>query len=53
MAIVVDTVASRDVALRATWIVNGAIHVLLFVFGRRKLTTARIEAARTAERVVD
>ena len=53
VVIVVDTFASRDVALRATWIVNGAIHVLLFVFGRRKLTTARIEAARTAERVVD
>ncbi len=53
VVLVVDTFASRDVALRATWIVNGAIHVLLFVFGRRKLTTARIEAARTAERVVD
>jgi MFS family permease len=53
VVIVVDSFASRDVALRATWIVNGAIHVLLFVFGRRKLTTARIEAARTAERVVD
>ena len=53
VVIIVDTFASRDVALRATWIVNGAIHVLLFVFGRRKLTTARIEAARNAERVVD
>ena len=53
VVIVVDSFASRDVALRATWIVNGAIHVLLFVFGRRKLTTAKIEAARNAERVVD
>ncbi|MGD9701670.1 MAG: MFS transporter [Acidimicrobiia bacterium] len=53
VVVVVDTFASRDVALRATWVVNGAIHALLFAFGRRKLTTAKIEAARTAERIDD
>jgi MFS family permease len=48
VVLVVDAFASRDIALRATWIANGLIHVALFVYGRAKLTTARIEAARAA-----
>ena len=48
IVIVVDTFASREVALRATWFVNGAIHVVLFAVGARTLTTAKIEAARAA-----
>lgn len=48
VVLVVDAFASRDIALRATWIVNGLIHVGLFAFGRPKLTTAKIEAARAA-----
>jgi MFS family permease len=43
---VVGTFASREVALRATWFVSAAIQLALFVFGRRRLTTERIEAAR-------
>lgn len=44
--LVVDTFASRGMALRATWFVNAAIHLVLFVMGRRYLTTDKIEAAR-------
>jgi MFS family permease len=43
---VVSVFADRTVALRSVWFVSGAIHVVLFVFGRRLLTTERIEAAR-------
>lgn len=46
--VVVDAFADRDWALRATWFVNGAIYVGLFVIGRAKLTTDKIEAARAA-----
>jgi predicted MFS family arabinose efflux permease len=38
----------REFALRSTWFLVGAIHVALFLFGRAKLTTERIEAARSA-----
>jgi MFS family permease len=41
-------VADRDLALRMVWFVNAAIHLALFVVGRSKLTTAKIEAARAA-----
>lgn len=44
--VVVDVVASRETALRATWIVNALIHLALFAVGRRKLSTERIEATR-------
>jgi hypothetical protein len=40
--------ASREAALRSVWVAAAAIHLGLFVFGRRSLTTARIEAARAA-----
>lgn len=45
---VVSALADRDWALRATWFLNAAIHVALFVLGRAKLTTAHLEAARAA-----
>ncbi len=38
----------RDVALRSAYFLVGAIHIALFVFGRSKLTTEKIEAARSA-----
>jgi MFS family permease len=46
--LVVDAAATRDWALRATWLLNAAIHLALWTFGRAKLTTAKIEAARVA-----
>ncbi len=45
---VVSAMVDRDWALRATWFLNAAIHVALFVLGRAKLTTAHLEAARAA-----
>ena len=44
--LVVDTFASRDWALRTTWLVCAAIHVWLYMWGRAALTTERLEAAR-------
>ncbi|HEX4981727.1 MAG TPA: MFS transporter, partial [Ilumatobacteraceae bacterium] len=44
--VVVDSFASREWALRATFLVCAAIHVLLYVWGRASLTTERLEAAR-------
>lgn len=43
---VLERQIDRDAALRATWFAAAAIHVGLFVFGRGRLTTERIEAAR-------
>jgi MFS family permease len=45
---VVSTFAGREHALRSVWFVSGAIHLVLFIAGRRLLTTERIEAARAA-----
>jgi hypothetical protein len=45
---IVSTFTNREWALRATWFVNAGIHVGLYVFGRARLTTDKIEAARTA-----
>lgn len=42
----VDAVGSRSWALRSPWLVAGAAQILLLAYGGRKLTTARIEAAR-------
>jgi MFS family permease len=54
VVLVVEAAVDREAALRATWFVNGALHVVLFVLGRRALTTARIEAARReAPRAID
>ncbi len=44
--LVADSFTSRDWALRSVWFADAAVHVGLFLFGRSKLTTARIEAAR-------
>lgn len=48
VVLAVDAVASREAALRATWVVNALIHLGLYVAGRSSLTTAKIEAARAA-----
>ena len=45
---VVDSFASRDLALRSTWVLYAAIYTALWVTARSKLSTARIEAARAA-----
>lgn len=45
---VVERFADRDLALRATWLVAALVHVGLFVFGRARLTTDKIEAARSS-----
>jgi MFS family permease len=45
---VVDVFASREMALRATWLVSAAIGMVLFVAGRALLTTEKLEAARAA-----
>lgn len=40
-----DSFTTRDWALRSTWFVSGAMYLALFVVGRQKLTTAKIDAA--------
>jgi MFS family permease len=45
---VVSHVASRHIALRCAFFFDAAIYASLFVVGRAKLTTARLEAARAA-----
>jgi predicted MFS family arabinose efflux permease len=45
---VMERQVDREFALRSTWFLVGAIHVALFLFGRAKLTTDKIEAARAA-----
>ncbi len=46
--VVVSEFADRTTALRATWFLSAAIHLVLWLVGRRVLTTERIEAARAA-----
>ena len=41
-------VTTHAMALRWVWFVDAGIHVVLFSFGRRLLTTERLEAARAA-----
>lgn len=48
VVVVVEGLVSRDAALRATWVVSGAVHLALWVVARGRLTTDRIEAARSA-----
>jgi hypothetical protein len=50
IVLVVEQFASRELALRSTWFVAGGIYVALFIVGRSKLTTEKIEAARAAAR---
>lgn len=44
---VVSHLANRRVALRSAFFLDAAIYASLFVIGRSKLTTAKLEAART------
>jgi MFS family permease len=44
---VVSHLANRRVALRSAFFLDAAIYACLFVIGRSKLTTAKLEAART------
>ena len=45
---VVSQFADRSVALRCAFLLDGAIYLCLFIVGRSKLTTAKLEAARAA-----
>ena len=45
---VVSHLANRRLALRSTFFFDAAIYACLFVIGRSKLTTAKLEAARSA-----
>ena len=45
---VVSNFASREIALRSAFFLESAIYACLFIVGRSKLTTAKLEAARTA-----
>ncbi|MDH5421068.1 MAG: MFS transporter, partial [Acidimicrobiia bacterium] len=44
---ITETVASRDLALRTPWLVAAGLQVVLFAFARPRLTTEKIETART------
>ena len=46
LVLVVERTANRDLALRSTWFAGALVYAALFVVGRSKLTTAKIEAAR-------
>ncbi len=48
VVVVVDAFASRQLALRAPWVVFALVHAALWFVVRAKLTTERIEAARAA-----
>ena len=45
---VVSHLANRRIALRSAFFVDAAIYLCLFIIGRSRLTTAKLEAARTA-----
>ena len=44
---VTESIASRDLALRMPWLVAAGFQVVLFFFAAPRLTTEKIEAART------
>jgi MFS family permease len=48
-----DHLASRELALRMPWLVAGALHFVVFAYAAPRLTTAKIEAARSAGRPAD
>jgi hypothetical protein len=48
LVLAVEPIANRDLALRSTWFLSGIVHLGLFVFGRARLTTDRIDSARNA-----
>jgi hypothetical protein len=43
-----EPITSRDTALRSTWFAAALVHLGLLVFGRKRLTTDKIETARAA-----
>jgi MFS family permease len=45
---IVSHLADRRIALRSAFLLDGVIYLCLFIVGRSKLTTAKLEAARTA-----
>ncbi|MEY2580686.1 MAG: hypothetical protein QOE09_535 [Ilumatobacteraceae bacterium] len=45
---VISHLANRRIALRSAFFLDAAIYACLFVIGRSKLTTAKLEAARSA-----
>jgi hypothetical protein len=45
---VMSHLANRRIALRSAFFLDAAIYTCLFIAGRRKLTTAKLEAARSA-----
>ena len=45
---IVSHLANRRIALRSAFFVDSAIYLCLFIIGRSKLTTAKLEAARAA-----
>jgi len=45
---VVSHLVDRRFALRSAFLLDGAIYTCLFIAGRRRLTTAKLEAARAA-----
>jgi MFS family permease len=48
VVVVAGRFVSHGMALRTVWFVDAGIHLVLFVFGRRLLTTERLEAARAS-----
>jgi MFS family permease len=46
LVFVVERTANRDLALRSTWFAGALVYGSLFVVGRSKLTTQKIETAR-------
>jgi hypothetical protein len=48
VVIIAQHYVSHTMALRTVWFVDGGVHVVLFVVGKRLLTTERLESARAA-----
>jgi MFS family permease len=46
--VVISSIADRRIALRSAFLLDGLIYLCLFIVGRSKLTTAKLEAAREA-----
>jgi MFS family permease len=51
VVVVAERFVSHGMALRTVWFVDAGVHLLLFAFGRRLLTTERLEAARASAAV--
>ncbi len=48
IVVIVDQFASRDLALRMTWLIAGVLSLLLFAAAGPRLTTAKFAEARAA-----